>query len=137
MEFSGYKTLKFDYRERVLWVTIEGNGKMNPVDDDLHRELARVFTEIQTDPDSDVVVLTGEGRAFCAGGDMAWFQEMIDEPAKFRSIGPDAKRIVFSLLDLEKPIICRLNGAAVGLGASIALLCDRWLCRIGHARLHR
>jgi enoyl-CoA hydratase len=55
---------------------------------------------------------------------MDWFQEMIDDPRKFRAIGPDAKRIVFSLLDLEKPIICRLNGAAAGLGASIALLCD-------------
>ncbi len=62
--------------------------------------------------------------AFCAGGDMRWFQSMIDEPARFRAIAPAAKRIVFSLLELEKPIICRLNGAAAGLGATIALMCD-------------
>ena len=124
MDFKDYKTLRFEYRARVLWVTIDGNGPMNPVDDDLHRELARVFPELQSDPDSDVIVLTGAGRAFCAGGDMAWFQEMIDQPEKFRAIVPDAKRIIFGLLELEKPIVCRMNGAAAGLGASIALLCD-------------
>ena len=55
---------------------------------------------------------------------MAWFQGMIDDPSKFRAIAPDAKRIINSLLEMEKPIVCRLNGAAAGLGASIALLCD-------------
>ena len=55
---------------------------------------------------------------------MEWFDSMIEDPAKFRAIAPEAKRIVTSLLDLEKPIICRLNGAAAGLGATIALMCD-------------
>ncbi|MDP6951131.1 MAG: enoyl-CoA hydratase/isomerase family protein, partial [Alphaproteobacteria bacterium] len=62
MSFSGYQTLKFSREGRVLRVTIDGNGPMNPVDDALHGELARVFSEIQADPDSDVVVLTGAGR---------------------------------------------------------------------------
>ena len=124
MNFKDYSTLNFEYRGRVLWVTIDGNGKANPVDDALHHDLSRVFTDIQDDPDSDLVVLTGAGDFFCAGGDMDWFQELIDDPRKFRAIGPAAKRIVMSLIDLEKPIICRLNGAAAGLGASIALLCD-------------
>jgi enoyl-CoA hydratase/carnithine racemase len=124
MDFTGYKTLRFDYQDRVLWVTIDGNGKANPVDHALHHDLSRVFIDLQDDPDSDLIVLTGAGDFFCAGGDMTWFQEMIDDPRKFRAIGPAAKRIVFSLIDLEKPILCRLNGAAAGLGASIALLCD-------------
>ena len=124
MEFNDYQTLKFSYDNRLLTVTIDAPGPVNAVNHAMHCELARVFCEIQNDPDSDIVVLTGAGKTFCAGGDMAWFQEMIDDPSKFRAIGPDAKRIVFSLIDLEKPIICRLNGAAVGLGASIALLCD-------------
>ena len=124
MEFQGYKRLRFEYRQRVLRVIIDGRGPMNPVDQDMHGELARVFEEVGRDPDSDVIVLTAEGRAFCAGADMAWFQQMIDEPERFRAIAPEAKRIVFSLLELEKPIVCRLNGAAAGLGATIALLCD-------------
>jgi enoyl-CoA hydratase len=124
MEYQHYETLRFDYEGRVLTVTIDAPGPVNAVNDRLHHELSRVFSDLQNDSDCDIIVLTGSGRAFCAGGDMDWFQEMIDDPRKFRAIGPDAKRIVFSLLDLEKPIICRLNGAAAGLGASIALLCD-------------
>ena len=123
MNFSGYQRLNFERRGRVLWVTIDA-GKMNAVDFEMHEELARVFPELQRDPDSDLIVLTGAGRAFCAGGDMQWFQEMIDDPALFRGIANDAKSIVNGLLELEKPIVCRLNGAAAGLGASIALLCD-------------
>jgi enoyl-CoA hydratase len=124
MEYQHYETLRFDYEGRVLTVTIDAPGPVNAVNDRLHHELSRVFSDLQSDSDCDIIVLTGSGNAFCAGGDMDWFQEMIDDPRKFRAIGPDAKRIVFSLLDLEKPIICRLNGAAAGLGASIALFCD-------------
>ncbi|RLA54126.1 MAG: enoyl-CoA hydratase/isomerase family protein [Gammaproteobacteria bacterium] len=123
MSFDGYQRIKFEHRGRVLWVTMDA-GPMNAVDFFLHEELARVFYEAQADEASDLIVLTGAGRAFCAGGDMDWFQEMIDDPAKFRGITVDAKRIVNSLLEMEKPIVCRLNGAAAGLGASIALLCD-------------
>ena len=124
MEYQGYETLRFDYRDRALTVTIDGNGRANPVDEALHNDLSRVFVDIQEDEACDLVVLTGAGDFFCAGGDMDWFQDMIDDPRKFRAIGPAAKRIVFSLIDLEKPVICRLNGTAAGLGASIALLCD-------------
>jgi len=70
------------------------------------------------------VILTGQGRAFCAGGDTDWFRQQIDDPRTFRAIAPEAKRIVSSLLDLEKPLVCRLNGAAAGLGATIALMSD-------------
>lgn len=124
MNYQNYQTLRFDYQQRILTVTIDSDSPVNAVDSHLHEELARVFLDVQKDQDCDLVVLTGAGRAFCAGGDMDWFDSMIDDPAKFRAIGPEAKLIVSSLLDLEKPIICRLNGAAAGLGATIALLCD-------------
>jgi enoyl-CoA hydratase len=122
--FQGYRTLHFKHRDRVLWITIDGQGPMNVVDAAMHEDLSRVFYDAQSDPESDIVVLTAQGRAFCAGGDMQWFQDMIDDPRQFRMIAPDAKRIINSLLELEKPIVCRLNGAAAGLGASLALLCD-------------
>ena len=122
--FTGYSTIKFERDGRVLRVILDGQGPMNAVDDPMHEDLARVFYEVASDPDSDLIVLTAEGRAFCAGGDMDWFQAMIDDPAGFRRIAPDAKRIVFGLLECEKPVICRLNGAAAGLGATLALLCD-------------
>jgi enoyl-CoA hydratase len=123
MKFETYERLAFAYEGRVLTVTIEGNA-VNAVDAAMHRDLARVFLDLQHDPDSDIIVLTGRGRAFCAGGDFDWFEEQIADPRKFRDIGFEAKRIVSGLLELEKPIICRMNGAAAGLGATIALLCD-------------
>src|SRR5262249_36313562 len=122
--YEGYRTLRFERRGRVLRVTIDRPEALNAVDDDMHEDLSRVFDEINRDEACDVVVLTGAGKAFCAGGDTRWLQSMIDEPARFRAIAPAAKRIVFGLLELEKPIICRLNGAAAGLGATIALMCD-------------
>lgn len=124
MDFSHYTRFEFSREGRVLTATISAPGPVNAVDGALHDELARVFTDLQHDAGSDLIVLTGKGKAFCAGGDFDWFAEQIARPSKFRDIGWDAKRIVTSLLDVEKPVICRLNGAAAGLGATIALLCD-------------
>lgn len=124
MPLDDYSRFAFSRDGRILTATITGANPVNGVDAAMHDELARVFTDLQHDPGSDIIVLTGAGRAFCAGGDFAWFAEQIADPAKFRDIGWDAKRIVTSLLDIEKPVICRLNGAAAGLGATIALLCD-------------
>ncbi|MFT5577789.1 MAG: enoyl-CoA hydratase [Paraglaciecola psychrophila] len=123
MNYDNYKTLRFEYEDRVLRVLLD-NGPMNIVDHTLHSELARVFEDIQHDEDCDLVILTGANKAFCAGGDADWMQSMIDSPELFKAIATDAKRIVFSLLELEKPVICKLNGAAAGLGASIALMSD-------------
>ena len=72
MDLDRYKTLTLTRDGRILTIAID-NGPMNAVDDDLHRELARVFVAAQDDDESDLIVLTGAGRAFCAGGDMAWF----------------------------------------------------------------
>ncbi|KPF77463.1 enoyl-CoA hydratase [alpha proteobacterium AAP81b] len=108
----------------MLTVAFAGPNPVNGVDAIMHAELSRLFTDLQHDEGSDIIVLTGDGRAFCAGGDFDWFEEQIAHPHKFRDIGWEAKRIVTSLLDVDKPIICRLNGAAAGLGATIALLCD-------------
>jgi enoyl-CoA hydratase len=121
---GSYDRIKFRRDGRILHVVLDAPGPVNAVDARMHLELSRVFLDVQDDPDSDLIVLTGEGRAFCAGGDTSWFKAQIDDPRLFRGIAPEAKRIVTSLLDLEKPIICRLNGAAAGLGATIALLCD-------------
>ena len=122
--FQGYERIRFERSGRILTITLHGPTPVNAVDAQMHHELGRVFMAAQDDPDSDLIVLTGAGRAFCAGGDTAWFEEHLSNPRSFRNITPEAKRIVTSLLDLEKPIICRLNGAAAGLGATIALLCD-------------
>lgn len=124
IEDVGYTRFVFERDGRVLTAAIASDHPVNGVDGPMHDELARVFTDLQRDSESDIIILTGKGRAFCAGGDFDWFDEQIADPAKFRAIAWDAKRIVSTLLEMEKPILCRLNGAAAGLGATIALLCD-------------
>ncbi len=124
MVLEAYERFQFRRDGRVLTVAIAAPGAVNAVDARLHAELATLFTDLQHDSHSDLIILTGEGKAFCAGGDYAWFEEQIRNPKSFRAIAYEARRIVTSLLDLEKPIICRLNGPAAGLGATIALLCD-------------
>ena len=123
-KYAGYGSLAFSQRENILTITIDTPAKKNAVDDSLHRDLARVFYEVNADSDVDVIILTGVGRWFCAGGDMGWFQALIDEPTRWNEMILEAKRIINGLLELEKPIIARVNGAAAGLGASLALLCD-------------
>ena len=124
IEKETYQRFTFSRDGRVLTAAISSHHPVNGVDGLMHEEMARILSDLQRDSDSDIVIITGQGRAFCGGGDFDWFDEQITNPARFRDIAWDAKRIVSSLLELEKPIICRLNGAAAGLGASIALLCD-------------
>jgi len=119
-----YQRIAVSRQGRILTLTLTGANPVNAVDAAMHHDLARVFFDAQDDAESDLIILTGAGRAFCAGGDTGWFKSQIEDPASFRAIGPEAKRIITSLLELEKPILCRLNGAAAGLGATIALLCD-------------
>ena len=119
-----YQTLVLERRERRLTITINRPEKLNAVNPRLHAELAEVFVFAAADTASDVVVLTGEGRAFSAGGDLEHIHHLAQHPDAFDEDIRLAKQIVFSLLALEKPVICRMNGHAVGLGATLALFCD-------------
>jgi enoyl-CoA hydratase len=122
--FKDYEAMTFSREGKILTITLNRPDTLNAVNARLHAELAHVFTDAQQDPDSDVIVLTGAGRGFCAGGDVDWMQEAIDRPGLFENIAVEAKRIIFSQLELEKPLICRMNGHAMGLGATIALGSD-------------
>lgn len=126
MSLSGYKNIAFSRQGRVLTVALNRPEQRNAVNAELHTELARVFIDIQRDEESDVIVLTGNGSAFSAGGDLpGLLKRMESSPASvYERSAREAKDIVFSQLDLEKPLICKLNGHATGLGASMALMCD-------------
>lgn len=122
--YERYKLIRAARRGRILTLTIDRPDALNVANAPLHTELSRIFIDARHDDEADVVVLTGAGRAFCAGGDIDWMQNAIDDPLMFEETGREARDIVFSQLDLDKPLICRMNGHAVGLGASLALLCD-------------
>ena len=122
--YADYETIAFQRSGRILNVTINRPDVLNAVNARMHFELSRVFYDVAADEEADIIVLTGAGRAFCAGGDLDWLQAAADDPALFTPIAVEAKQIIYGLLDCEKPIICRLNGDAIGLGATMALFCD-------------
>ncbi len=121
---TDFETMRFDRDGHVLTVTIDHpDSAMNAVDATLHHEFGALFRLLKQESEARVVVLTGSGRAFSAGGDMAWFPELRDS-ARMHALRREAKQLIWDELDVEVPIVCALNGPAVGLGASIALLCD-------------
>ncbi len=119
-----YDTLELTRRGRLLTITLNRPDQLNAVNLRLHEELAEVFTFANADPHSDVIVLTGAGSAFSAGGDLEHILNNAGNPDLFDEEVRLAKRIVFAMLDLDKPLVCRMNGHAVGLGATLALYCD-------------
>jgi len=124
VNYEKYECFQASYQGRVLTLTMNRPDDMNAVNKVMHDELGSIFYDAQLDDDADVIVLTGAGRAFSAGGDLAMMKRIADGSDEPFLRLVDAKRIVFSLLDLEKPIISAVNGHAMGLGATIALLCD-------------
>ena len=119
-----FETIMLSRRGRRLDITFNRPDALNAVNLKMHEELAEVLHFAQSDRDSDVIVVTGAGRAFSAGGDLDHIAHNAAHPHLFDNEARLAKRIVFTMLDIEKPVICRLNGHAVGLGATLALLCD-------------
>lgn len=123
-EVPKFRTILFERRGRMLVMTLNRPDALNAVNLDLHDELPEALAFAGRDTESDVILLTGAGKAFSAGGDIAHMEHNAANPHLFDHEARQAKRIVFALLDIEKPVVCRMNGHAVGLGASIALLCD-------------
>src|SRR5882724_1891900 len=74
------------------------------------------------DQETHVVVLTGTGRAFSAGGDIKWFQDMT--PPQLEALFIEARKIILDLLEVQQPIVAAVNGPATGLGATLALFSD-------------
>ena len=120
----GYETIALSRADRLLTITLSQPDSLNAVNLRMHEELAEVFTFAAMDEHSDVVVLTGAGKAFSAGGNLEHIANNAAHPELFDNEVRLAKRIVAAMLDLDKPLVCRMNGHAVGLGATLALLCD-------------
>jgi enoyl-CoA hydratase len=124
LQKGGWKALGIERLDRVLRVTIRHpSSELNAVDELLHDEIGALFRSLRREREARAVVLTGSQRAFSAGGDFAWLSSFTDL-AQLDPLRHDAKQILTDLLDVEVPIVAALNGHAVGLGASIALLCD-------------
>jgi len=125
MEYSDYQHLLFDLKPNgVLTVTLNRPEVMNATNARMHWELTQVWDTIAKDDDTNVVVVTGAGKAFSAGGDLAWIEGVVGKAEGVQQIQKEAADIVYRLLALEKPVISAINGVAVGAGLAVALMAD-------------
>jgi enoyl-CoA hydratase len=119
---SDVLTIETDGPVRI--VTLNRPDQLNAFDDELHGEFARLWTLIERDADVRAVVLTGAGRAFSAGGSFDEFDKMRNDFSARRQTLRDARRLVDEMLNVHVPVVAAVNGPAVGLGCTLATLCD-------------
>lgn len=117
-----FSTIRVDREGHLLWVTLN-RPPLNAIDGVMHDELVRLMAMLKLETEARVILLTGAGRAFCAGGDFAWLRTQRGAH-HLEVLRRQAKQLVWDLLDIEVPVIASVNGAAAGLGATMALLSD-------------
>jgi len=124
-EYGQYAHLLFERREHgVLLMTINRPEALNATNAVLHRDLSRVWAEIDADAETRVVVVTGMGRAFSAGGDLDMIEGMCGDFATVERMVREASEIVYQITNMEKPVVAAINGVAVGAGLAVALMAD-------------
>jgi len=133
IDYGDYEFLNIAVADRIATITINRPDRLNAVHNALHHELEQIWIDVRADQDVNAIILTGAGRAFCAGGDVKGMAEgtlsgAAPKKGKGRGRGPIAasngRRVIENMLDVEQPIIGAINGDAIGLGATLALLCD-------------
>jgi enoyl-CoA hydratase len=121
---QNYETMQIERRDHgIAVVTLNRPERLNAVNGRMHAELARFSRDFANDRELRVLVLTGMGRAFCAGGDFGPGDPIGSDP-NGPNMWAEGRQIVDHILECEKPIISAVNGFAMGLGANVALLCD-------------
>jgi enoyl-CoA hydratase len=142
MDYGGYQHLLFERRDHgVLLITLNRPDSYNAADEIMHSELARVWTDVAADDQARVVVVTGAGQAFSAGGDLAMVERMAGDYDKVTRMLTEMSDLVYNMINCAQPIVSAINGVAVGAGLVVALLADVSICaedaRLGdgHVRL--
>jgi enoyl-CoA hydratase len=120
-----YRTILTQQNGSIVECRFNRPERRNAVDGLMHQELVALFRELGSNETANVVILSGEGDAFCAGGDIAHMDDQFEKheeahPGLFR----DGADLVNAILKVRQPIIAKVNGDAIGLGASLAVLSD-------------
>lgn len=123
-DYSKYEHILFDIKDGVALLTINRPDVYNATNFKLHNELSKVWLDLGNDDDVRVVVITGAGTAFSAGGDFDLIQESIGNAKVIAETMEEARDIVHNMINLDKPVISAINGVAVGAGLAVALLAD-------------
>ncbi len=115
-----------DVTDRVGTLTLNRPEKLNAFAGEMRREVADALDELERDDNVRVIVITGAGRAFCAGADVGYMAELIakQDVDAMEALVEAGRRVVMTIRDSEKPVIAAVNGVAAGGGANLALACD-------------
>ena len=142
MDYGGYQHLLFERRDHgVLLITLNRPDSYNAADEIMHAELARVWTDVARDDQARVAVVTGAGKAFSAGGDLAMVERMAGDYDKVTGMLTEMSDLVYNMINCAKPVVSAINGVAVGAGLVVALLADVSICAAdarlgdGHVKL--
>jgi enoyl-CoA hydratase len=126
MDYSDYQELKIRRVEPGILEIVMGEegGKLSITNARMHGELARIWLDIDRDPEARVAILRGAGRGFSAGGDLAMVEEMTRDFAVRARVWREARDLVYNLINCSKMVVSAMHGPAVGAGLVAGLLAD-------------
>jgi len=115
---------RFEMNEPGVLEMIFDGPNLNAVDERVHSKVPYVWNVIDDDPDVNVVIVRGAGRAFSAGGDFALIQKQIDDYATLTRVLKESRDLYYNMIECSKPIISAIHGPAVGAGLVVAMMAD-------------
>ena len=123
--YAKYNKLKFDYpADRVLRITFDRPETFNSVDAETHTQMTDMWIDVDRDPNINAVIVTGAGKAFSAGGDFSLIERIAGNFDEMMRTWKEAKDLVYSIINCNKPTISAINGPAAGAGLVVGILAD-------------
>lgn len=121
-----YDFIDITEADGIVTITLNRPEKLNAFVGHMRRDLAEALEQAGSDRTVRVVIITGAGRAFCAGGDVTYMAELIErrDSEEFSRLLGSARRVVTVIRQMTKPVIAAVNGLASGAGCNLALACD-------------
>ena len=121
-----YEYIQVSDNEGITTITLNRPDRLNAFIGHMRRDLAEALEHAGSDRGSRVVIITGAGRAFCAGGDVAFMADLMQrrDAEEFSRILGAGRRVILAIRQMTKPVIASINGPASGAGFNLALACD-------------
>jgi len=124
MDYSLPDAVRVEADGPLRIVRLSRPKQLNAVNEELHLGLTQVFPQLSADAEARVAVITGEGRAFSAGGDMDLLQRMTEDRQLRHDVIAEGRDLVLNMIRCRVPVVAAVNGPAVGLGCSVVALSD-------------